>query len=133
MIICDLNCDMGEGIGNDKAIMPFITSANIACGYHAGDENTMRETVLLAKQAGVAIGAHPSFMDWENFGRTEIKNIQPQGAYELVTAQIKALHTIAIACNTELYHVKPHGALYNMAAKDKQLAKAIAQAVFDFN
>jgi UPF0271 protein len=133
MITCDLNCDMGEGIGNDKALMPFITSANIACGYHAGDENTMHETVLLAKQAGVAIGAHPSFRDRENFGRTEIKDIQPQEVYELVTAQIKALHTIATACNTELYHVKPHGALYNMAAKDAHLAMAIARAVFDFN
>src|SRR5205085_5101465 len=129
MMTCDLNCDMGEGIGNDRDIMPFITSANIACGYHAGDENTMRKTVLLAKQAGVAIGAHPSFPDRDNFGRTEIKDIQPQEVYELVTGQIKALHTIATACNTELYHVKPHGALYNMAAKDAQLAKAIAQAV----
>jgi UPF0271 protein len=133
MTTCDLNCDMGEGIGNDKAIMAFITSANIACGYHAGDENTMRETVLLAKQAGVAIGAHPSFQDRENFGRTEIKNIQPQEVYEFVTAQIQALHTIATACNTELYHVKPHGALYNMSAKDEHLSMAIARAVFDFN
>jgi UPF0271 protein len=133
MITCDLNCDMGEGIGNDRAIMPFITSANIACGYHAGDENTMHETVLLAKQAGVAIGAHPSFLDRENFGRTEIKDTQPQEVYELITAQIKVLHAITIACNAELHHVKPHGALYNMAAKDAQLAKAIAQAVYDFN
>ncbi len=133
MITCDLNCDMGEGIGNDRAIMPFITSANIACGYHAGNEHTMRETVLLAKQAGVGIGAHPSFLDRENFGRTEIKDIQPREVYELVTAQIKALHTIATTCNAELHHVKPHGALYNIAAKDVQLAKAIAQAVHDFN
>ena len=132
MLTCDLNCDMGEGIGNDKAIMPFITSANIACGYHAGDENTMHETVLLAKEAGVAIGAHPSFLDRENFGRTEIKDIQPQQIYELVIAQIKALHTIAKACNADLHHVKPHGALYNMAAKDAHLSMAIARAVFDF-
>src|SRR3954467_2675193 len=103
MTYCDLNCDMGEGIGNDKAIMPFITSANIACGYHAGDENTMHETVLLAKQAGVAIGAHPSFLDRENFGRTEIKDTQPQEVYELITAQIKVLHAITIACNAELH------------------------------
>jgi UPF0271 protein len=133
MITCDLNCDMGEGIGNDKAIMPFITSANIACGYHAGDENTMRTTILLAKEADVAIGAHPSFLDRANFGRTEIKDIQPQEVYDLVTVQIKVLHTIALDCNAVLYHVKPHGALYNMAAKDAQLAKAIAQAVYDFD
>src|SRR3954471_2002242 len=95
MITCDLNCDMGEGAGNDAAIIPFITSANIACGYHAGDETTMRETVLLAKKHGVAIGAHPSFRDRENFGRTEMKNVKPQEVYELVTDQLKILHTIA--------------------------------------
>src|SRR3954471_8594680 len=133
MITCDLNCDMGEGIGNDRAIMPFITSANIACGYHAGDENTMRETVLVAKEAGVAIGAHPSFLDRKNFGRTEMKDIRPEEAYELVKAQIEALHTIASACKAELHHVKPHGALYNMAVKNAQLAKSIAQAVYDFD
>src|SRR3954451_103502 len=133
MISCDLNCDMGEGIGNDNAIMPFITSANIACGYHAGDENIMRETVLLAKEAGVAIGAHPSFLDRENFGRTEMKDIQPQNVYELVTAQLKVLHTIATSCHAVLQHVKPRGALYNMAAKDAYLSMAIARAVFDFN
>src|ERR1700712_2125112 len=133
MITCDLNCDMGEGIGNDATIIPYITSANIACGYHAGDETTMRETVLLAKEAGVAIGAHPSFLDRENFGRTEIKGIQPQQVYELVTMQIKTLHAIATACNAVLHHVKPHGALYNMAAKDAHLSMAIARAVFDFD
>src|SRR5690349_13400960 len=105
MITCDLNCNMGEGIGNDRAIMPFITSANIACGYHAGDESTMRETVLLAKQAGVAIGAHPSFLDRKNFGRTEIKDILPQEVYKLVTTQLKTLYTIAATCNAELHHV----------------------------
>jgi len=133
MITCDLNCDMGEGIGNDKAIMPFITSANIACGYHTGDETTMRETVLLAKEAGVAIGAHPSFLDKENFGRTEIKDITPQQLYELVTEQIRILAKIAEGCSTTLHHVKPHGALYNMAARDAQLAAAIARAVCDFD
>ena len=133
MISCDLNCDMGEGIGNDKAIMPFITSANIACGYHAGDENTMHETVLMAKEAGVAIGAHPSFFDRANFGRTEFKDIQPQQVYELVTVQIKSLHKIATVCDAVLHHVKPHGALYNMAAKDAHLSMAIARAVFDYD
>ncbi len=133
MITCDLNCDMGEGIGNDQAIFPYITSANIACGYHAGNETTMRETVLLAKEAGVAIGAHPSFSDWENFGRTEIKDIRPQQVYELVTDQIKILHKIVLDCSAALRHIKPHGALYNMAARDAQLSTAIAHAVYDFD
>lgn len=133
MITCDLNCDMGEGIGNDKAILPYITSANIACGYHAGNEATMHETVLLAKEAGVAIGAHPSFLDQENFGRTEMKEVRPQQVYELVTEQIKILGKIVLDCNAELQHVKPHGALYNMAARDAQLAMAIAHAVHDFD
>lgn len=133
MITCDLNCDMGESIGNDKGIFPYITSASIACGYHAGNETTIRETVLLAKEAGVAIGAHPSFSDKENFGRTEIKDIRPQQVYELVTEQIKILHKIVLDCNAALCHVKPHGALYNMAAREAQLSMAIAHAVYDFD
>jgi UPF0271 protein len=133
MITCDLNCDMGEGIGNDAAIFPYITSANIACGYHAGDETTMRETILLAKESRVAIGAHPSFLDRENFGRTEIKNLKPKEVYELVTEQLKILEKIVLACNAQLHHIKPHGALYNMAAKDTALAMAIAHAVYDFD
>ena len=128
MLLCDLNCDMGEGIGNDELIMPFITSANIACGYHAGDEKIMRKTILLAEKYNVNIGAHPSYLDRENFGRTEIK-ISPQEVYELVSQQIKFLQTIADDCNATLHHIKPHGALYNMAAKDKSLASAIANAV----
>lgn len=133
MISCDLNCDMGEGIGNDEAIMPFITSVNIACGYHAGDETTMRTTVMMAKKAGVAIGAHPSFLDRKNFGRTEIKDISPQKVYDLVAAQIKIIYKIAADCNTHLHHVKPHGALYNMAAKDPAVSMAIAHAIYDFD
>jgi len=124
---------MGEGIGNDKELMAFITSANIACGYHAGNETTMHETVKLANQFGVAIGAHPSFLDRENFGRTEIKEITPQQVYNLVTDQLKILQTIVIANKAKLHHVKPHGALYNMAAKNATLSKAIAKAVFDFD
>lgn len=133
MISCDLNCDMGEGMGNDEALMPFITSATIACGYHAGDEVTMRSTVMMAKNAGVAIGAHPSFPDRENFGRTVIKDASPQQVYELVSAQIQIMHKIVTGCNTHLHHVKPHGALYNMAAKDAALSLAIAQAIYDFD
>jgi UPF0271 protein len=133
MISCDLNCDMGEGIGNDETIMPFITSANIACGYHAGDETTMRTTVMLAKNAGVAVGAHPSFLDRENFGRTEMNDMRPQQVYDLVTEQLKTMRQVAAYCNAPLHHVKPHGALYNMAAKDATLAVAIAHAVYDFD
>ena len=129
---CDLNCDMGEGIGNDESIMPYITSANIACGYHAGDEYTMQQTILLAKRYNVNIGAHPSFLDRENFGRTEIIR-SPQEVYELVSEQIKRLQKIASDNQATLQHVKPHGALYNMAAKDKVLAHAIALAVKDID
>jgi UPF0271 protein len=124
---------MGEGIGNDEAIMPFITSANIACGYHAGDETTIRTTVMMAKKAGVAIGAHPSFLDRENFGRTEIKDISPQQVYDIVTAQIKIIHKIAADVNAHLHHVKPHGALYNIAARDPAVSMAIAHAIYDFD
>ena len=133
MKTCDLNCDMGEGIGNDAAIIPFITSANIACGYHAGDEKTMLETVLLAKKFGVAIGAHPSFFDRENFGRTNMPHITPQQVYGLVTEQLKLLSKIVLENNTQLHHVKPHGALYNMASKNAELSKAIARVVYDFD
>lgn len=128
----DINCDMGEGMGNDEAIMPFITSANIACGYHAGDEETARTTMLLAKKHGVNIGAHPSFFDRENFGRTEMKTT-PSEVYQLVTDQLFLFKKIAVAAGCVLHHLKPHGALYNMAAKDASLAKAIAQAVKDFD
>jgi UPF0271 protein len=132
MLQCDLNCDMGEGIGNDELIMPYITSSNIACGYHAGDEKTIQQTIKLAKKYNVSIGAHPSFLDRENFGRTEIKK-SPDEIYELVIEQIKLTQKIAIDNNVPLHHVKPHGALYNMAAKDKKLAKAIADAVNDID
>jgi UPF0271 protein len=128
----DINCDMGEGMGNDEGIMPFITSANIACGYHAGDEQTMRSTILLAKQHGVNIGAHPSFPDKENFGRTEMQFL-PQDVYHLVMQQLKIFQTIADECEAKIHHVKPHGALYNMAARDQALADAFALAVKDFN
>ncbi len=128
----DINCDMGEGIGRDELIMPYITSANIACGYHAGDEEIILQTILLAKKYNVNIGAHPSFLDKENFGRTEIKK-SPDEIYELVSTQIKILQKIAEDNNAALQHVKPHGALYNMAAKNKPIAKAIAEAVKDYN
>lgn len=130
MLICDLNCDMGEGTGNDAALMPYITSANIACGYHAGDEATMHQTVQLAKSYGVAVGAHPSFPDRENFGRKEM-HLSGSEVYNLVKAQIIRLQAIALDHGIILRHVKPHGALYNMAANDAALAGAIAQAIKD--
>jgi len=128
----DLNCDMGENIGNDEAVMPYITSANIACGFHAGDSKTMSDTVRLAKKYGVAIGAHPSWKDVEGFGRREM-TLPPDEVEALVLYQIGALAAIAKAESIELHHVKPHGALYNQAAHDRVLANAIAGAVKRFS
>ena len=124
----DLNCDLGEGMDTDEAIMPYITSANIACGFHAGDEQTMRETLRLAKRFGVNAGAHPSWNDRENFGRKEM-DVSPEETEKLVFEQIQILAAIAEEEGVTLTHVKPHGALYNQSAKDVQLANAIARAV----
>src|SRR5687768_10533235 len=121
----DLNCDMDESIRNDEEIMPYITSANIACGFHAGDERSMRTTVQLAKRYGVAVGAHPSWKDVEEFGRHEM-SLPPDEVEALVLYQIGALYAIAKAEGVKLHHVKPHGALYNQSAKDKVLANAVA-------
>ena len=126
----DLNCDMGEGMPNDAALMPYISSANIACGFHAGDEHTMKSTVKLCKDFGVRIGAHPSFPDRANFGRTMME-MSPEEIYKMVREQIQVLHKHASAQGEKIHHVKPHGALYNASAKDPAIAKAIAQAVFD--
>jgi len=128
----DLNCDMGEGTGNDELIMPFISSANIDCGYHAGDEKTIRKTIELAIKHNVAIGAHVSFFDKENFGRSEM-NLPAGEVYDLVTQQLIILKKIAGSFNIKMEHVKPHGALNNMSAKDAVLAKTIAAAVKDFD
>ncbi|MBV6449524.1 MAG: hypothetical protein MHPDNHAH_00235 [Anaerolineales bacterium] len=128
----DLNCDMGENIGNDELIMPFITSANIACGYHAGNAKTMRDTVRLAKKFGVKIGAHPSWLDVEGFGRREM-NLPLEEVEALILDQVSALAAIAEAEGMALTHVKPHGALYNQAARERSLAQAVARAVKNFN
>lgn len=128
----DLNCDMGEGYESDALIMPFISSANIACGYHAGDENTMIRTISLARKQGVAIGAHPSYPDRENFGRKKM-SLSADEVYQLVTDQLRILHDIASDMGMPLHHVKPHGALYNTAASDPAIAMAIAHAVADFD
>lgn len=121
----DLNCDLGEGSGHDAELMPLITSANIACGAHAGDAATMRATVALARAHGVAIGAHPGFADREHFGRRELA-LSAAELRELVRGQIEALRKIA---GDEVRHVKPHGALYNLAARDAAVARIVAEAV----
>jgi UPF0271 protein len=126
----DLNCDLGEGAGHDAELMPLITSANIACGGHAGDAETMRTTVELALRHGVAIGAHPGLDDRENFGRRELP-LTPSEAGALVWRQVRALEGIVRACGGRIAHVKPHGALYNMAARDGTLAQAVAAAVLE--
>lgn len=127
-----INCDMGEGMPNDAALMPFIQAANIACGYHAGDAGTMRQTILLAKEYGVAAGAHPSFRDRENFGRKEMP-WDEKDIYECVCEQVYLLREIAGREGVKLRHVKPHGALYNMSARDPLLAAVIARAVADID
>jgi 5-oxoprolinase (ATP-hydrolysing) subunit A len=128
----DLNCDMGEGIGNDAAIMPFITSANIACGYHAGNEVTIKKTIELCLKHKVNVGAHPGLADKPNFGRNEI-NLSESELYQLIHDQLVIMQTACDALGAKLHHVKPHGALYNMAVRDEHMSKTIAQAVYDFN
>jgi UPF0271 protein len=132
MPVIDINCDMGEGIGNDEMIMPFISSANIACGYHAGNETMIRQTIELAQKQNVAIGAHPSFFDRENFGRTQV-NLSADRIYDLIILQLRLIEKIAKHERAKLHHVKPHGALYNMSAKDPTIANAIANAVKDID
>jgi UPF0271 protein len=124
----DLNCDLGEGAPHDAGLMPLVSSANIACGAHAGDEATMRRTIALALEHGVAIGAHPGYEDREHFGRIE-RNLPPSGVFQLVTTQIRTLQRLAAEQGAGLSHVKPHGALYNQASRDRALADAIAAAV----
>ena len=131
----DLNCDIGESfgawtLGADADVLSHVTSANIACGFHAGDPATMRKTVDLALERGVAVGAHPGLPDLAGFGR-RVMEVTPGEAYEMVAYQVGALAAFAAARGTRLAHVKPHGALYNMAATRAPLADAIARAVRD--
>ncbi|WP_181305104.1 LamB/YcsF family protein [Rufibacter sp. XAAS-G3-1] len=133
----DLNCDLGESfgayqMGNDEAILPLVTSANIACGFHAGDPAVMKKTVRLALRQGVALGAHPSFQDLVGFGRREMA-VSPEEAFDVTVYQIGALSGFITAEGGVLHHVKPHGALYNMAAVNPALAEAIAEAVYKVN
>ncbi|MCO6512833.1 MAG: LamB/YcsF family protein [Aridibacter famidurans] len=129
----DLNCDMGESfgawtMGNDRAILPLVSSANIACGFHAGDPTTIAETVSLAIEAGVAVGAHPSYPDIQGFGRREM-SLSSKEIRDAVVYQVSALKGICESLGGRLHHVKPHGALYNRAARDPEAAEAIADAV----
>ena len=133
----DINCDMGESFGNyrlgrDEAILDYVTSANIACGFHAGDPGIMRKTVKMALSKNVAIGAHPGFQDLMGFGRREI-NVTPQEAYDLVVYQIGALQAFVQAEGGKMQHVKPHGALFNMASRNAALSDAIAEATYKVN
>jgi len=132
----DLNSDIGESFGryqiDDERIMPHISSANIACGFHAGEPFTMYETVKLAKKYNISIGAHPSFPDLLGFGRREM-NFTEDEVYQLVLYQIGALYSVCKAHKMDLHHVKPHGALYNMAAKNSKLALAITKAIKTFD
>lgn len=130
----DLNCDLGESFGNykigvDEEILPFVTSANIACGFHAGDPAVMNKTVKIAIENEVSIGAHPGLPDLVGFGRRNM-NISPEDAYDMVVYQVGALNAFVKAEGGKMQHVKPHGALYNMAAKNQILAKAIAEAIY---
>ena len=128
----DFNGDLGEGCGDDAAIVPLLSSANIACGVHAGDAATMRDTVALCLRHGVAIGAHPSLDDREGFGRRELP-VTPEAVHALVRWQLDLLATVAAAQGATLHHVKPHGALYNIAARDRDIADAVAAAIASFD
>ncbi|MBW6493535.1 MAG: LamB/YcsF family protein [Burkholderiaceae bacterium] len=133
----DLNCDMGESfgawkMGADAAVMPLVSSANIACGFHAGDGATIRNTIDLALEHGVAIGAHPGLADLQGFGRRAMK-ITPQEMYDLVLYQAGALQAFVRVAGARLHHVKCHGALYNTAAGDEALSDAMARAVQDLD
>ncbi len=133
--VIDLNCDMGESygrwtLGADEAVMPLITSANIACGYHAGEPHVMRKTVALALRHGVAIGAHPGLPDLMGFGRRAM-DVSPQEVKDYLCYQVGALREFTRVAGSELQHVKPHGILYNMCEKDPALAQAVGEAAME--
>ena len=137
MYIIDLNSDLGESfgaykIGRDEDIIPLISSANVACGYHAGDPTVMAKTVSLCKQNGIHLGAHPGFRDLEGFGRRNM-SVSPEDAKNMVVYQIGALDAFCKSAGLKMQHVKPHGALYNMAGKDKALARAICEGIYSYD
>ena len=128
-LVVDLNSDLGEGAGHDNEIFDLVSSANIACGMHAGDPASIFATIQAALERNVSLGAHPSFPDCENFGRTEM-TLPPAEVYSILAYQIGAFHGLVRAAGGRMNHVKAHGALYNMAARDRALADVIANAVF---
>jgi UPF0271 protein len=128
----DLNSDLGEGAGHDEEILELVTSANIACGFHAGDPESILKSIRVAHERGVSIGAHPSLDDRDNFGRVEIE-VAPSAVFALVSYQLGAFQALCRAAGVRMKQVKPHGALYNMAARDKSLADAITRAVLAFD
>ena len=133
----DLNSDLGESFGRytlglDDQVIPLVSSVNVACGMHAGDPAVMRRTVKLAADAGVAVGAHPGYPDLQGFGRRDIA-MSPDEAYDYILYQIGALQAFCHATGARMHHVKPHGQLYNRAAVDPELARAVAAAVHDAN
>src|SRR5438874_8684945 len=128
-LVVDLNSDLGEGAGHDNEILDLVSSANIACGFHAGDPASIFATIQAALERGVSLGAHPSFPDRENFGRTEM-TMPPPEVYSTVAYQIGGFYALARAIGGRMNHVKAHGALYNMAARDRALADVIANAIF---
>ena len=135
--VIDINCDLGESyghgrVGQDELLMPLLSSANIACGYHGGDPATMHLTVKLAITHGVSIGAHPSYPDLMGFGRRRM-DLSPQEVYDCILYQMGALSGFTRASGASLRHVKPHGALYNQAARDSGVASAIAHAIYYFD
>src|SRR5438128_10139815 len=127
-LIVDLNADLGEGSGHDAELFELISSANIATGFHAGDYDTVHAAVAAAKDHGVAVGAHPSLFDRENFGRKELK-VSAEEVFDAMAYQLGIFQAIASAVGVRPNHVKPHGALYNMAVRDEKLADAIARAI----
>jgi len=127
-LVVDLNADLGEGAGHDDEMLEFVTSANIACGFHAGDADTIHMSIEAARDHGVAVGAHPSLFDRENFGRKELP-VTPEEVCDAVTYQLGVFSAIAEALGVRPNHVKPHGALYHIAARDEKIAGAITRAI----
>ncbi|WP_404427971.1 5-oxoprolinase subunit PxpA [Ureibacillus chungkukjangi] len=137
MMRLDINCDMGESfgayrLGNDYEILDYVTSINVACGFHAGDPMIMRQTVKRAIEKGVKIGAHPGYPDLQGFGRRNM-DFTPEEIYNMIIYQVGALRGFVDVEKTELHHVKPHGALYNQSANDLAKAQAVIDAVYDLN
>ena len=130
-VFIDINCDVGEGIGNERSLFPHISSCNIACGGHAGDLNSMSEIVQLARRSGIKVGAHPSYPDRENFGRKSMK-IEKRLLISSIQKQIKALESILISSNMQLHHIKAHGALYNDMAVELELAMVYLESILEY-